>query len=62
MTDTRARLTTALAERYRIEREHGAGGLATIYLARDLQGQTLRDRLRTVHRRDGTGDHRGTMA
>ena len=31
------RLTAALAERYRIERELGAGGMATVYLARDLK-------------------------
>ena len=32
-----ARLTTALADRYRIERELGTGGMATVYLARDLK-------------------------
>ena len=32
-----ARLTAALADRYRIERELGAGGTATVYLARDLK-------------------------
>lgn len=31
------RLTAALADRYRIERELGAGGMATVYLARDLR-------------------------
>jgi tRNA A-37 threonylcarbamoyl transferase component Bud32/TolB-like protein len=31
------RLTTALTDRYRIERELGAGGMATVYLARDLK-------------------------
>lgn len=29
------RLTTALQERYRIDRPLGAGGLATVYLATD---------------------------
>src|SRR6266545_6897121 len=30
-------LVPALAERYRIEREIGSGGMATVYLARDLK-------------------------
>ncbi|WP_411282087.1 protein kinase domain-containing protein [Gemmatimonas sp.] len=30
-----SRLTTALADRYRVERELGAGGMATVYLAHD---------------------------
>ena len=30
-------LRTALADRYRIERELGAGGMATVYLAQDLK-------------------------
>jgi serine/threonine-protein kinase len=37
MTDTLARLTTALSDRYAIERELGAGGMATVYLAHDLK-------------------------
>ena len=32
MTDTFERLRTALADRYTIERELGAGGMATVYL------------------------------
>jgi len=31
------RLKSALSDRYRIEREIGAGGMATVYLARDLK-------------------------
>src|SRR6476659_2223492 len=31
------RLRTALSDRYSIERELGAGGMATVYLARDLK-------------------------
>jgi len=35
--DAAMRLTAALADRYRIERELGAGGMATVYLAQDLK-------------------------
>jgi serine/threonine-protein kinase len=35
--DVASRLTTALADRYRIERELGQGGMATGYLAQDLK-------------------------
>ena len=37
MTDQLDRLTVALADRYAIEREIGAGGMATVYLAEDLK-------------------------
>ena len=37
MSNAPLRLTTALADRYRIERELGAGGMATVYLAEDLK-------------------------
>ena len=37
MTGALDRLTAALADRYRIERELGAGGMATVYLAQDLK-------------------------
>ena len=36
-TDAIAHLNSALAGRYEIERELGAGGMATVYLAHDLK-------------------------
>ncbi|HJR36161.1 MAG TPA: serine/threonine-protein kinase, partial [Gemmatimonadales bacterium] len=37
MTDSFSKLAAALADRYRIERELGHGGMATVYLAQDLR-------------------------
>src|SRR5574338_269456 len=37
MSEAQIRLATALADRYRIERELGAGGMATVYLAQDIR-------------------------
>jgi len=37
VSDPAPRLTAALADRYRIERELGQGGMATVYLAQDLK-------------------------
>ena len=37
MTDAMASLASALADRYTVERELGAGGMAVVYLARDLK-------------------------
>ncbi|MHC4769618.1 MAG: serine/threonine-protein kinase, partial [Planctomycetota bacterium] len=37
MTDTLEHLKAALADRYAIEREIGSGGMAVVYLARDLR-------------------------
>ena len=46
MTEALDRLAAALAERYRIERELGEGGMATVFLAEDLKHDrkvTLKD-------------------
>ena len=37
MNDVPQPLASALADRYLLEREVGAGGMATVYLARDLR-------------------------
>jgi len=42
------RLTAALADRYTIKRELGAGGMSTVYLAEDLKHH--RDRTTTSQR------------
>ena len=50
-----SRLAAALRDRYRIEREFGAGGMATVYLAHDLKHdrdvalKVLRPELTAVH-------------
>ena len=37
MPELLTRLRTAFADRYRLENEIGAGGMATVYLAQDLR-------------------------
>jgi eukaryotic-like serine/threonine-protein kinase len=41
MDEVLARVRSALADRYVVERELGAGGMATVYLARDLRHDRL---------------------
>lgn len=48
MTEPIARLPSALADRYVIERGLGAGGMATVYLAHDRRHQR-RVALRVLH-------------
>ncbi len=47
MTEITSRLSTALADRYKIERHLGEGGMATVYLAEDhgLSGKGLACRI-----------------
>jgi len=37
MTEITGKLSTALADRYKLERHLGEGGMATVYLAQDLK-------------------------
>ncbi len=37
MTEITSKLSTALADRYKMERRLGEGGMATVYLAEDLR-------------------------
>ena len=37
MSEITARLSTALADRYKLERHFGEGGMATVYLAEDRE-------------------------
>jgi hypothetical protein len=41
LIDSTARLQAALADRFRIERELGRGGMATVYLAQDLRQEPV---------------------
>ena len=42
------RLKTALSDRYAIEKEIGAGGMATVYLAHDIKHDPVRSRVKVL--------------
>ena len=48
IADAAVRIGIALADRYRIERELGQGGMATVYLARDVR-HNRRVALKVLH-------------
>jgi serine/threonine-protein kinase len=52
LNDAPARLSAALADRYTIERELGAGGMATVYLAHDIK-HDRQVALKAVHQKVG---------
>jgi len=55
------RLTPGLSDRYRIDRELGAGGMATVFRAHDLRHD--RDvAIKVLHRRQTTPPRRGTRS
>ena len=63
MTDPPDRLKAALADRYALERELGAGGMATVWLAEDLKHhRQVADRSQSEADASGFGDSRGRLA
>ena len=52
MTEITSRLSIALADRYKIEREIGAGRRATVYLAEDSSTNEARGRCGVGEERD----------
>ena len=51
MSELTARLASALADRYKIERRLGEGGMATVYLAEDLKHKRKVGRARRLRGR-----------
>ncbi len=56
MTDVFARLAAATANHYRLEREVGAGGMATAYLAHDAKHELTRLVASTTRAANASGD------
>jgi len=54
--DLLTRLTTALADRYHVERKIGAGGMATVYLAWFIAAEAASRRM-SLKRRGGSKGH-----
>ncbi len=51
MPEITTQLSTALADRYKIERHLGEGGMATVYLAEDLKHKRPLSRLGNLRKR-----------
>ncbi len=67
LTEITSRLSTALADRYKIERHLGEGGMATVYLAEDVKHKrkvavkVLRPELAAVTNRQGVSEKRVSL-
>ena len=68
MTEITSKLSTALADHYKIERHLGEGGMATVYLAEDLKHKrkvavkVLRPELAAVLESSRAADDHGSQS